>query len=147
NAVGLLDARGKIGNAIAPLRAAPTAVAYGRGAVWVAEADADVVERVDPSSLAVRQTINVGHSPSGIAAGGSGVWVANHDDGTVAWINPASNTVVREIKVGHDPTAVAVGYGSVWVTNSGDGTVTRIDAATGTVTTPAIRTRAVGRGI
>jgi peptide/nickel transport system substrate-binding protein len=147
NAVGLLDARGRIGNAVAPLRAAPTAIAYGRGAVWVAEADADVVERVDPTTFAVRQTIDVGHSPSGIAAGGGGVWVANHDDGTVAWINPTSNAVVREIGVGHDPTAVVVGYGSVWVTNSANGTVSRIDAATGEVTAPAIRTGAVGRGI
>ncbi len=147
NAVGLLDAQGRLGTAVAPLRAAPTAVAYGRGAVWVAEADADVVERVDPATFAVQQTINVGHSPSGIAAGGGGVWVANHDDGTVAWINPASNAVVREIRVGDDPTAVVFGYGSVWVTNSADGTVTRIDAGTGEVTAPAIRTGAVGRGI
>jgi YVTN family beta-propeller protein len=126
---------------------APTSVVFGQGALWVTNASANTVSRIDPKTRSVRQTIAVGNSPSGIAAGGGGVWVANHDDSTVSWINPQSNTVVREISVGHGPTAVAYGYGSVWVTNSDDRTLSRIDPDTGEVVVRRIRTGAVGRGI
>ena len=147
NAIGLIDADGDRVRGQVGVGAAPTSVAFGGGAVWVASASANTVSRIDPETRSVRQTIAVGNSPSGIAVGGGGVWVGNHDDGTVSWINPQSNTEVKEIRVGNGPTAVTFGYGSVWVTNSDDRTVSRIDADTGDVVKRRIRTDAVGRGI
>jgi YVTN family beta-propeller protein len=145
DSVGFIDGRGRVRSQVS-VDAAPTAVAYGDGAIWAANSAAGTVSRIDPLTRSLQQTIPVGQSPSGIVAGGSGVWVANHDDGTVAWINPTSNSVVKEIPVGAGPTAIAFGFESVWVTNSDDRTVTRIDARRGTVTA-RIPTKAVGRGI
>jgi peptide/nickel transport system substrate-binding protein len=145
NAVGLIAAHGGRVRESVAVDAAPTSVAVGDGAVWVTNADAGTVSRIDLRTKNVLP-IQVGNSPNGIAVGGGGVWVANHDDGTVSWINPQSNTVVKRIRVGNGPTAVTYGYRSVWVTNSDDRTLSRIDANTGTVV-HTIRTNAVGRGV
>ena len=146
NSVGFISAGGGAVGSQVPVEAAPTSAAFGEGALWVANANAATVSRVDPVTRSVGETIPVGESPSGIAVGGGGVWVANHDDDTVAWINPQSNTVVKEIPVGSGPTAVAYGFGSVWVTNADDRSVTRIDPVSGKPL-KTIQTGAVGRGI
>jgi YVTN family beta-propeller protein len=145
DSVGFIDARGRVRSQVS-VDQAPTAVAYGDGAIWAANSAAGTVSRIDPLLGTLQQTIPVGQSPSGIVATGNGVWVANHDDGTVGWINPQSNGVVKEVRVGAGPTAVAFGFDSVWVTNGDDRTVTRIDAGSGKVTA-TIHTNAVGRGI
>jgi YVTN family beta-propeller protein len=137
NSVGVIDSEsGKIASAI-PVGASPGGVAWGEGAVWVANADDDSVSRIDPSTNEVKQTIQVGAGPAGIAVGGGAVWVANGLDGTVSRIDPGTNQMVQTIEVGNGPTGAAYGEGSVWVANSTDGTVSRIDPATGRVTRTA----------
>jgi YVTN family beta-propeller protein len=111
--------------------AAPTAVAVGGDAVWVADSDAGTVTRVDSSGLLTQ--ITVGGSPSAVALDEGGVWVANRSDDTVVRIDPSTQGVTTTISVGKSPAGIAVTPGSVWVANSGDGTVTRIDAEAGTV--------------
>ncbi len=111
----------------------PAAIAAGGGAIWIASAGANSVSRLDPKTLEVRQTIEVGNGPSGIAIGGRAVWVANGLDGTVARIDPRANKVVQTIQVGSGPTAIAYGLGSVWVANRADQTVSRIEPRTGNV--------------
>jgi len=127
--------RGSIQSAIA-VGAAPSGIAAGAGAVWVANTDAipGSVSRIDPQTRTVRQEISVGEGPSGIAVGGGAVWVANGLDGTVSRIDPGSNQVVKVIRAGAGPSAVAWGAGAVWVTNAVDGTVSRIDPSSWRVT-------------
>jgi len=55
---------------------APTAVAVGAGAVWVANAGDGTVSRIDPAKREVVETIHLGNAPSGIAVGGGAVWVS-----------------------------------------------------------------------
>jgi YVTN family beta-propeller protein len=52
----------------------PTSIAYGQGAVWVANADR-TISRIDPQSNRVTATIPIGNVPNGIAADEHGVWV------------------------------------------------------------------------
>jgi len=113
----------------------PTAVAFGEGAYWVANADGDTVSRIDPRTNAVVQPITVGNGPSGIATGAGAVWVVNSLDGTVSRIDPGTNTVVQEIGVGTEPVGIVYAAGSVWVANTGDGTISRIDPKSDTQTT------------
>jgi peptide/nickel transport system substrate-binding protein len=136
NSVGILEPeRGSIQSEIA-VGAAPSGVATGAGALWVANTDAipGSVSRIDTKTRSVRQEITVGGGPSGIAVGGGAVWVANGLDGTVSRIDPGSNQVVKVIRVGAGPSAVAWGAGSVWVANAVDGTVSRIDPSSWRVT-------------
>ncbi len=111
--------------------ATPTAVAFGEGAYWVANADGSSVSRVDPVTNEVADTIvNVGSGPSGITTGNGFVWVTNSLDGTVAKIDPRTNSVVQSITVGNGPVGILYAAGAVWVANTADGTITRIDAST-----------------
>ena len=116
-------------------RAAPTGIAVGEGAVWVANdynALANLA-RFDPDAEVLAATIPLRDGAAGVAVGAGAVWVANPVGDTVSRVDPATNEVTRRIAVGDDPIAVAYGDGSVWVTNYNDGTVSRIDPATNTV--------------
>jgi branched-chain amino acid transport system substrate-binding protein len=87
--------------------------------VWVADALANAVSRIDPTLNAVTATIRVGRRPTRLAVGEGAVWVLNAGDGTVARIDPRRNEVVRTIRVGRHATGIAAGLGSVWVTLGG----------------------------
>ena len=133
NSAGIIDLASDriLGDVLVGAR--PDGVAYGEGAVWVANTTDGTVSRVDPATRAVVQTIEVGGAPSGVAVGFGSVWVANSDARSVSQINPQANREVRTINVGNGPAAVAVGGGSVWVANALDGTLSRIDPSAGTV--------------
>ena len=106
---------------------APSSVAVGAGAVWVANFNDDDVVRVDPLSGKATAKIPVGNGPFSVAVGEGAVWVANQFDDAVVRIDPGTNRVGKSIPVGDRPVAVAVGEGAVWVFNSIAGTVARID--------------------
>jgi len=112
----------------------PDGIAYGAGALWIANTGDGTVVRVDPKKHRTVQTIKVGSAPESIAVGDKDVWVANSGDGTVSRINVDTNDVVQQITVGNLPDAVAAGTSGVWVANSGDGTVDRVDPSSGAVT-------------
>src|SRR5919197_1721765 len=131
NAIALVGRGGF--SAVAPLDGPPTAVAWGLGSLWVAHVDAGTVDRVDPRSNDVRQTIRVGSGPSALGAGGGEIWIANSLDSTVSRIDPATNGVVQTIRVGRGPSAVAVSGASVWIANTAGPSLSRIDARTGRV--------------
>lgn len=134
NAAGLIDAAS--GRILAEVNTGnrPDAIAFGEGALWVANTGDDTVSRIDPDTRSVVQTIEVGNWPGGLATGFGSVWVANSGERTVSRINAASNRVVQSITVGNGATAVATGAGAVWVTNAIDGSLSRIDPVMGTVT-------------
>jgi YVTN family beta-propeller protein len=50
-------------------------IAFGAGAVWVANYDEGTVIRLDPTTGKVVSTITIGGHPSGIAVGANRVWV------------------------------------------------------------------------
>jgi YVTN family beta-propeller protein len=54
----------------------PFGIAFGAGAIWVANRTDFTVSRIDPRSNRVVATIRIGNRPQGIAAGGDAVWVS-----------------------------------------------------------------------
>jgi YVTN family beta-propeller protein len=119
----------------------PRGLAFGAGALWVANRSENDVYRFDPKRfgrpafgpisacgrrLSGRCSIAVGRGPSAITFGGGYVWVADTDDDAVTRIDPRTNATTST-KVGDSPGGVAFGSGAVWVANAGDGTVSRID--------------------
>jgi YVTN family beta-propeller protein len=133
NSLGLINLKSDrlVGQVPLGVRSGPVAV--GEGAVWVANAEAGKVAKVDPATRRVIQRISVGREPAGLVAGGGAVWVANSGERSVSWINPLTDTVVKTVPVGNGPTGIALGLGAVWVANSLDNSVSRIDADTGDV--------------
>jgi YVTN family beta-propeller protein len=106
--------------------ASPTAIAFGGGAAWIANAADNDVSRFLPTTVSSFGTQSVGSSPSAVAVGDGAVWVADHGDDTVTRIDLASRAEVT-IPVGKGPDGIAVGDGAVWVANGDDGTITKID--------------------
>ena len=97
-----------------PVGRNPSALAFGAGAVWVANTGDDNVMRIDPSSSNSTDTIEVGDAPVAIAASHEAVWVANRG-GTVSRIDPSKREVVETIETGNAPAGIAVGDGAAWV--------------------------------
>jgi virginiamycin B lyase len=57
------------------VRGAPSAVAVGANAVWVANEADGTVSRIDPRRNEVTETIQVGAEPVDLVAGLGAVWV------------------------------------------------------------------------
>jgi YVTN family beta-propeller protein len=94
---------------------APSGLAAGEGAIWVACRDDDVVERIPADNFASSRQIDVGNGPTAVAFGAGAVWVANSGDGTVSRIDPETNKVAETIPVGSAPAGIAFYDGRVWV--------------------------------
>ena len=93
---------------------APSAIAFGEGAVWVTNRVDGTISRIDPETNAVTSTVEVGASPTAIGIGEGAAWVANAGDGTVARLPPDGGEVERAIDVGGSPSGLAVAAGAVW---------------------------------
>ena len=92
---------------VATVGQAPTALAVGPDAVWVANRDDDTVTRLDRASGETTDTIPVGDKPLAIALDPLGqVWVANNNDSTLARIDPSKRKVVQTLPVGAGPAAL-----------------------------------------
>ena len=113
-----------------PVGSGPVRAAAGEGALWVTNANAGTVARIDPLKHVVMQTIDVGSGPAGIAVGAGAVWVTNASDGTLSRISAAANRVVATIPLRQGPRGVAYGEGAVWIANLDDRSVSRVDPMT-----------------
>lgn len=56
--------------------AAPGAIAFGRGGLWIAQPDLRAVQRLDPEALRITGEVRVGGVPRDLAADGDAIWVA-----------------------------------------------------------------------
>jgi hypothetical protein len=97
--------------------ASPVGIAATPDAVWVLNGNAGTVTRIDPRSIGVAATVDVGveRVPSAIAAGGRFAWVAN-GDGTLSRISESNG--VRTARVGGSLERVATDGARVWVTTA-----------------------------
>jgi len=107
-------------------------IAFGLGALWIANRNTNTVTEVDPATNQRIQDITVGHAPAALAVDVSNraVWVADFQENAVTRISVPGRglpATPQGIPVGHGPADVAVGNGAVWVVSATDGTVSRID--------------------
>ena len=143
NSVAVIDARtGRLLMAAA-VGVRPGPIAFGSGALWIANRDDQTVARVDPKSLRTLANIPLPTPPMGLAASADGIWVVEpnaipgQSSVTVSRIDPEYNEPglpVRQIGnvVPDGPGSVAAQGHSVWVAPS-NGLLTRLDALTGAV--------------
>ena len=100
------SSEGPLGRAIT-VGLQPRAIAWGEGALWVANTGDDTVSRVDPGTGAA-PPIRVGDEPVAVAVGAGAVWVANAGDGTISRIDPGRSEVVETIETGNAPSGIAL---------------------------------------
>jgi YVTN family beta-propeller protein len=108
--------------------AAPYALAFGAGSVWVSNEGTGTVSWIGPRRNKVIRTIRVGGQPNGIAFAFRKVWVADFGRGRLLRIDPRRNRVERRIAI---PKAdwITPSPDSLWV-SSETGRVYRVDPAT-----------------
>jgi YVTN family beta-propeller protein len=136
NAVGLIDASSGSVVESALVATGGGGMASGEGAVWAPGLRPGTLLRLEPSTRAVVDIIQLSGRPTGIAVSPGAVWVTIGDEGVVERINPSTNSSVLSIRVGNGPAGIAAGFGAIWVANRLDGTVSRIDAQTNAVADP-----------
>jgi DNA-binding beta-propeller fold protein YncE/predicted Ser/Thr protein kinase len=116
-----------------PPQAPGLRLSWGDHGLWVAVADAGVVRRLDPGTLAAGEPIRVGRGPAGLTVAGGFVWVANSRDGTVSKVDPSLREVVDKIEIDGHPGGIDAGTSTVWVADREDDAVSRIDLKSGGV--------------
>jgi YVTN family beta-propeller protein len=109
----------------------PGGAVSGVGSVWVDSPEADVLDRIDPATGGIVDTIPVGAGAGALAVTGSDVWVANTLDGTLSRVSAVTDEVVQTVAVRSEPTGLAVGDGSVWVADSAGDALVAVDASSG----------------
>jgi len=115
-----------------PPQAAPLRLAVGADGLWVSNAGAGNVRRIDLGTLATGDPIPVGRGPAGVTVARGFVWVANSRSNTVSKVDPSIHAVLGDpIEVGARPGGIDAGTTAVWVASAAEDAVTRIDLATG----------------
>ncbi|MEW5989834.1 MAG: hypothetical protein AB1736_00620 [Chloroflexota bacterium] len=112
--------------AVDGLRSDPHSVVAGEAGIWVAQAAAKAVGRIDPDSDAVVKSITVGVVPYALALDGTTLWVASFDGDAVVPVDLEAGSAGTMIAVSK-PTGIAVGLGAVWVVQHRNDSVVRID--------------------
>jgi len=105
----------------------PRFLTVGEGAVWVLCQGEGNVVKIDPKTMAVVATIEVGVPGSGgdIAAGEGAIWVSSFGF-PISKIDPKSGKVVQQF-VGDGGDAIRAAGGAVWLSNLRQGVVWRLD--------------------
>jgi streptogramin lyase len=102
-------------------------MAFGEGALWVADAVNDAVIELDPTAGLVKRRMPLPLKPTSLIVDGETLWVADYANAEVAQVDTSSGQIVARLHVGGGPTALALGSDALWVVNSLDSTVSRID--------------------
>ena len=142
NAVSELDENGQVVASV-PVGTNPTAVVAGGGAIWVLNAGDNTVQRINPSTHAVEQTIEVGQDPRGLAVTGDDLWVTNSADRTVTRINVEANEPVATrstsapVRTRSPPAPPGSGWPTAATTPSSGSTPTRASPASRSTSTTA----------
>ncbi len=116
-----------------PLPAPPTAVATGRGSVWVSlfalsALEPDRLLRLDRATGAVQSDIRFAAGIRGIALSPGSVWLVNRRRGAVERLDARTGQVARTYEVGGTLKGIVYTRGAAWVTDQGRDRVVRIDA-------------------
>ncbi len=135
NAVGSIDPKtnklvGYVPNVNYPLK-----IAAGGGSVWTLDSGSQTVSKIDPKTMRIDWSFNVGLSPSGwlssIAYAGGSVWAVRGIDETVIRIAGAGFFLSRYERTGtRDIPDMAVGQGAVWVMSFTRRKVIKLDLVT-----------------
>ena len=141
NAVAAIDPATNRLIAQIPVGLSPTAVAVGEGSVWVLNADAQTISRIDPETKRT-ETFATGTTPTELAAGEGAVWIGNgaeqraSAESASAWstwsvsrVDPGTGIAGEPVELSAAPgvdiyayrtpgqNRLAVGGGSAWVVN------------------------------
>jgi class 3 adenylate cyclase/streptogramin lyase len=110
----------------------PTRMAFGDGALWVANFDDRTIQRVNVADATASPAQGgISATPSAIAVGGGYVWVTAEFAGQVIRVDPGHANAAKPIDVATGIQGIAYGEDAVWIAGANDGTLYRLDPVTG----------------
>jgi DNA-binding SARP family transcriptional activator len=109
-------AEGTVGEG-APIDATPgaEAIAVGGGAIWVSDAGAGELVRIDAADPSARRRASVGAGAGAVAFGAGSAWIVDPARGRVLRADADSGAVTGEVATGGTPRDLAVSEDAVWV--------------------------------
>src|SRR5262249_46315453 len=116
-------------------------IAWGAGALWVANLDDQTVSRVDPTASSVAHVFPVSDTPTGLAATNASVWVVGSEPTkasvSVTRIDPRFDAVATRVeRIGNvvpgGPGSAAARGNMVWIAPSA-GLLSRLNPKSGRV--------------
>ena len=111
----------------------PISLAFDGESIWVANAWAGTVSKIDPATNTVSGTVTVGSYPDAVAFDGASIWVANESSDTLSKINPLTMAVVATVTVGDAPHALVFDGSYIWVANRIGTSVMKVNIHTNAV--------------
>jgi DNA-binding SARP family transcriptional activator/DNA-binding beta-propeller fold protein YncE len=123
---------------VEPVRSPVWMIAYGEGALWAITGEVDTIERIDPKTNAVVETIPLGRIGEihgwryRMAVGEGAIWVLARAS---LWrIDSTTKRFVGSVPLGHseEGSSVVTGGGAVWIATT-EGILLRVDSDTQTV--------------
>ncbi|HUR50757.1 MAG TPA: hypothetical protein VMZ11_01410 [Mycobacteriales bacterium] len=111
----------------------PCGVLAVAGSIWVTDAAAGVLRRIDPQTHRVVSSAPVDETPCELTSGFGSIWVATQR-GFLDRVSPSTGRVTKHIEVGLTSYEPVVAFGRVWVSNRGSGDISVVDPATNRVT-------------
>ncbi len=118
--------------------AAIEASAVGFGSAWAVDSRQDLVQRLDPQTLApVSDPIGTGALPRDVLVADAAVWVANRESDSLTRIDPATNTT-STVAADPYPRALVLERSRMWVASRDAGTVQALDPGDGTPLDPPV---------
>ena len=112
-----------------PVGNGPTSLAFDGTNIWVANADSDTVQKINPATGSVSSPFPAGANPIALAFDGANLWVANFLSNLVQRIDPATGIITASVQVGNNPIALAFDGANLWVANYSGNSIQKIAAA------------------
>jgi DNA-binding beta-propeller fold protein YncE len=109
-------------------------IASSPDSIWLIVDRRATLERIDPSSGRIRQTIHVPPGSYNPLYSAGQIWVTRADGAEVTVVDAATGKISARLRSGPGPRFLTSGAGAVWTLDQGDGSLTRIDTKTRRVT-------------
>jgi streptogramin lyase len=102
-------------------------IAEAGHAMWVSQTSEGKVSSIEPDSMEVKDSLDVGGSPDFLTTGFGDVWVLSSETGHVWRIDPVAGEVVGETKLPGGLRGLNPGFGAMWIADHDQNKVLRLD--------------------
>ncbi len=109
---GLFDSNGLV-----PAGAGPRELAFDGRWLWVSNSLNDTIQKIDPATGVVQQTLDVGYRPGPLVFDKKYLWVLNQGDNTLQAVDVDRGVVVKEILTADRPSALLFDGQYLWVSS------------------------------
>jgi virginiamycin B lyase len=98
--------------------------------IWIVTVRHSTLDRIDPSTNAVRQKIPIPPGSYNPLFSNGVIWVTGVENNILTAVDASTGKMMESFTIGSKPRFLFSGGGSVWVLNQGDGNVSRVDEKT-----------------